>query len=422
MTSPQPSSRRRVSFKSPELDHLYAKVNEELYARNIDRPFHWEEIDGTSILFVYDCVRLVRHRGETKIACEVFNAGTSRWEDAPAEIGAKLPIMWPIKKAQINTGLLSIFLSNCTIGSVLQKHVNEFYLQHPEYKIQTDLKKSLNHMCFVCERKWQHRKGRISTMNARGAIRFWWTNFVDRSVLRSLVSVVGNRSSTCVSWKDFADLSSHPLLEKIQMNLQNLGVARQGLADQPLERWACVSLEQVVPKGLEKHWNHIQNEPFTIQEALVNICNNWTLSSSDSEQVWSNYTSLKNSGDKWSIRELNMLMSVSCSFVESADVFDPTPRVDGARVKNILPYISQCVKLWRKSHPQEYQKWSRGNQHQWQSTVLQVCEYSQKNQIFTLPPTPHFEEMRCTHEKDQINNALKENGIVLQSTKRRRAM
>ena len=423
MTSPQTSTTRRISFNDSELDKLYATINQELFARNIDRPFHWEEIDGTSILFIYDAVRFVRHRGEIKVSCEIFipNCG---WEPAPAPLARMLPVMWPIKKAQINMGALCNFLNNCTVGSVVQKHVNEFYLRHPQYKTQADLKKRLNQMCFVCEKKWQHRKARINTMNTRSAVRFWWSNFVDRSVLRTIVSVVGNRSSTSVSWKDFADLSSHPFLEKIQANLIDLGVARQSLAGRSFDQWACASLEHVVPQGLQNHWNQIQQEPVTIQETLINIFHHWGMSSSDIECVWNNYTALKNSGANWSTRELNMLMNVSCeAFEDEDDIFQTTPRAPTMEktIKKTLPYISQCVKLWRQSYPQQYHKWSKQNQQQWRSSMRQVCDYSHEQQLFALPPTQQFEDMRCVHEKEQINNALKENGEIKPS-KRRRAM
>lgn len=424
MTSPQTSTGRRISFKDPELDNLYANINQELYTRNIDRPFHWEEIDGTSMLFIYDSVRFVRHRGESKVTCEIFlpNCG---WGKAPAPLARMLPVMWPIKKAQINTVALSNFLNNCTVGSVVQKHVNEFYVRHPQYKMQEDLKKNLNQMCFVCEKKWQHRKARINSINTRGAVRFWWSNFVDRSVLRTIVSVVGNRSSTSVSWKDFADLSSHPSLEKIQANLIDLGVARQSLAGQSFDQWACASLEQVVPQGLQSHWNQIQQEPVTIQETLINIFHYRGMRSSDIESVWNNYTALKNTGAKWSTRELNMLMNASCEAFETEDDIFQTKElapIMEKTIKKTLPYISQCVKLWRRSYPQQYHKWSKENQQQWRSTMREVCEYSHEKQLFTLPPTHQFEDMRAVYEKEQINNALKENNIETNPSKRRRAM
>lgn len=418
MTSPQIVSGRRISFNDPLLDSLYESINSLLYAKNIDRPFQWEEVDGTYMLFVYDTVRFVRHLGHKEIACEEFNSRSLKWEPCSSHVGQSLPIMWPIK----NAGSSGVYLINENkVGSVVQKKLEEFYALHPHYRDNKELNAKLHHLAFVCEKKWQHRCRKSQSKNLRGAVRFWWANFVDRSVFKTLVSVVGSQTAFPITWKYFADLTARIDLDQIQSNVERLGSACKLLAAEPYEKWATASLQTIVPSNLLPLWSQIQIEPMSVQTMFVTPSLDYQWSSSSLPKVWDMYDLLKSASSQWNARELNMIVTLAqnCEQDDGLSWGAPTKKLDA---KRIVPYIHTCVKLWRRTYPDNYKKWSKESQGQWLQQSRAILEHSCDRQEFAVPPLQSFEPLKSNHEKHVLETVLKENGVDSAAPKKRRAM
>lgn len=418
MTSPQITLGRRITFNDSLLDSLYESINSQLCAKNIDRPFQWEEIDGTSVLFVYDTVRFVRHSGHKEISCEEFNSQSLKWELCLSAVGQYMPIMWPIK----NAGASSVYqINENKVGSVVQKKVEEFYAIHPHYRENKELNKKLHYLAFVCEKKWQHRCRKSQSQNLRGAVRFWWSNFVDRSVFKTLVSVVGSQTAFPITWKYYADLTARADLKQIQSNVEKLGSARKLLAVVPYENWASASLKTIVPSQLLPLWDQIQREPLSVQTVFVTPFMDYSLSSQNLPQVWNMYDLLKNTSPKWNSRELNMIAALAENCERGGDLSwdEPSKTLD---LKRIVPYIHTCVKLWRRTYPENYKKWSKESQAQWLQQSRTILEHSCTHQEFAVPSLHSFETLKSNHEKHVLETVLKENRVDTNAPKKRRAM
>lgn len=418
MTSPQIVLGRRITFNDPLLDSLYESINNQLYAKNIDRPFHWEEVDGTYMLFVYDTVRFVRHAGQTDILCEEFNSQSLKWEPCGTLAAQYMPIMWPIKHAGAS-GVSSI--NENKVGSVVQKKLNEFYALHPKYRENKELNKKLHHLAFVCEKKWQHRCRKSQSKNWRGAVRFWWTNFVDRSVFKTLVSVVGSQTAFPITWKHFADLTARADLQQIQSNIESLGSARKLLAAMPYENWATASLKTLVPSTLLPIWGQIQSEPLSVQAMFVTPSLDYRWRSSNLHKVWDMYDLFKSASPQWNSRELNMVAALAENYEQDNDLSweRPSKKLD---TKSMVPYIHACVKLWRRTYPDNYKKWSKEAQAQWLQQSRTILDHSCTHQEFTVPSLQSFEPLKSNHEKHMLETVLKENGVDMNAPKKRRAM
>lgn len=418
MTSPQIILGRRITFNDPLLDSLYESINSQLYAKNIDRPFQWEEVDGTYVLFVYDTVRFVRHRGRTDISCEEFNSQRLKWEPCFSDVGQHMPIMWPIK----NAGASSVSLVNENkVGSVVQKKLEEFYALHPHYRENKELNKKLHHLAFVCEKKWQHRCRKSQSKNLRGAVRFWWANFVDRSVFKTLVSVVGSQTAFPITWKYFADLTARSDLVQIQSNVESLGAARKLLAALPYENWATASLKTIVPSTLLPIWGQIQKEPLSVQTMFVTPYMDYSWRSRNLHKIWDMYDVFKSVSSQWNPRELNMIVTLAENY-EHGDGLSweqPSKKFDA---KNVVPYIHTCVKLWRRTYPDNYKKWSMESQSQWLQQSRTILEHSCIHQEFSVPTLHSFESLKSNHEKYMLETVLKENGVDINAPRKRRAM
>lgn len=418
MTSPQTVSGRRITFNDPLLDSLYESINSHLYAKNIDRPFQWEQVDGTYMLFVYDTVRFVRHVGHKDIACEEFNAHSLKWEPCVSGIGQYMPVMWPIKNA--SASVVSLINEN-KVGSVVQKKVEEFYELYPQYRENKDLNKKLHYLTFVCEKKWQHRCRKSEPKNLRGAVRFWWANFVDRSVFKTLVSVVGSQTSFPITWKYFADLTARIDLDQIQSNVESLGSARKLLAVEPYEKWATASLKTIVPSELLPLWGQIQSEPLSVQTMFVTPHMSYRWPSSNLHKVWSMYEIFKSSSPQWSLRELNMIATLAENYErdKNGSWGQPSAKLD---VQSVVPYIHTCVKLWRRTYPDNYKKWSKDSQGQWLQQSRTILDHSCAHRQFAVPSLNSFEDLKSNHEKHVLETVLKENGVDVNARKKRRAM
>lgn len=416
MTSPQIVLGRRITFNDPLLDSLYESINSHLYAKQIDRPFQWEEVDGTYMLFVYDTVRFVRHSGHKYISCEEFNSQSLKWEPC-VSADQHMPVMWPIKSATAS----SVYAINENkVGSVVQKKVEEFYAIHPNYRENKELNKKIHHLAFVCEKKWQHRCRKSQSQNLRGAVRFWWANFVDRSVFKSLVSVVGSQTAFPITWKHFADLTVRDDLNQIQSNIEGLGSARKLLAALPYEKWATASLKTIMPSTLLTLWNQIQEEPLSVQTVFVTpSAGQWH--SLNLDKVWSMYDLFKSASNQWNSRELNMIVTLAENYERSKGLSweAPSTKLD---VKSVVPYIHTCVKLWRRTYPDNYKKWSKASQTQWLQQSRTILENSCAHQEFSVPSLDSFEDLKSNHEKHILETVLKENGVSLMAKTKRRAM
>lgn len=412
MTSPQTVLGRRVTFNDSVLDSIYNTINDELYAKNIDRPFQWEEIDGTSVIFLYERIRFVRNRLEKQIACEEFNAKTLRWEPCSSAVAHYMPVMWPLKNANAHN---VHELNDYKVSAVVQKYLEKFYQIHPKYLTDPDLKKKVHHLAFVVEKKWQHRCRKSRIKNMHGAVRFWWSNFVDRSVFKTVVSVVGSQTSFPITWQYFADLTRRCDWEKIQSNIQKLGVARKRLAIISPNEWGNVSLQDVVPNKLLGVWGDIEKEPASVQEIFATpLQSSWH--TPNLKSIWNAYSQLKGASNEWDIRELNMIVSIS-QICEETKQF---PQKND--IKNLVPYIHSCVKLWRETYPLEYKRWGKSYQQIWVEQAKQILQYSCEKNQFSVPDVYNFELLKSNYEKNLLETVLKNSGVVLNSPQKRRAI
>jgi len=409
MTASVPSVPQRIVFHDPLLDNLYFNINEELYAKQIDRPFAWEEIDGTSVIFIYNTLRFVRHKGSPIILCDVFDDAQKKWRSA-SSWGFAYPVMWPIKNANYPLRSVGNNLPNCTVGAVVAHHVKKFESLYPQYATDKGLAKKLHHLMYVCHKKWLHRKKKVNSSNSRGAVRFWWSNFVDREVFKTCVSVRGCRSGETLNWKEFADLTAHPELAKIQENVRNLGSARKLLRHRSLDEWAQLSVKDLLDPSVVSVWKDILLQPATVQDSLLGSSSPiWGQSPHNMRKVWDRYSVFKAQRSEWQPRELNMLMDLSVE-MENPHQEDPfgVQKQLPLSASAISLYVEKSLRLWRQACPAAYRRWSKGERQNWMQTAQEICQHSKATGAFVIPQTAPFDYIRAYYEKSLLNQAVGE--------------
>lgn len=423
--SPNSKSHRVQSFGDPLLDRLYKDINDDVFSKRLDRPFQWEEVDGTHMMFVYDCTRFVRHKGQTAVHCEVFNPQSNTWERPATSGQAFAPVMWPIKNASVYVPEHRLAQQRRTVNSIVDAHTRAFFEAHPSYNTDTILRKKVLHVELVVQKKWKAKKGRVRGLNARGAVRCWWKNFVDRSVFKTLVSVVGTSTDTRLGWDEYAAFSCLPNLAAIQDNVKRLGVARLCLNRKAMHTWDNATVEELLPTELLDQWGAIQNEPLTVQEALVALVVRSVGFGRKPAQVWSAYTLLKTARPAWKPRELSMLLHAAAA-LDTRDDFLPCGD-SSLSVSACLPHIDTCVRLWRHSDNVSYRHWSTEAQNEWSLMAKDMLSASVACGRFALPTSSHsykekWGRLRAFYEKTLLEEATAGVSVPTVSSSRRRAM
>lgn len=164
------------------------------------------------------------------------------------------PVFWPIASA---TPQDSLFHFTDVRRAVWEAAVLPLKQTHPELFKKKEYPPSaanpfgrtvispVNRALMVMSRQQDRTHARLSKSNYHHGVGVWWRHFVDRSLLSSLVSVVGGSNAVVIDFAAYAAFTRLPNLSQILAGLPGLGEARRALIHAPWSTWT--------DKGLAAH-------------------------------------------------------------------------------------------------------------------------------------------------------------------------
>ena len=284
-SSTTPKARRGFSSGFPELDALYRKVYAAILASPWHHPFRYaflpdgqaEGVDspppgvpGTHRLTIGDQYRFEKHTSSARI--ETRQRLSSGWSDvepgleaeafAPSVYDARSrprtldrvsPVFWPIAQATPQDAMFQITrvrkaLWEASVMGMEESHPHLFVRktsppspQLPNGRLHAS---PSDRALMVMSRQQDRTYARLSRVNYRAAIRWWWEHFVDRALFSSLVSVLGGSNAVVVDFAAYAAFTRHPDLDNIVKTLPELGETRRLLACVPWSRWNASGIDE----------------------------------------------------------------------------------------------------------------------------------------------------------------------------------
>lgn len=413
------AKKRRVALKDENLLNVYNAACNELFIRQAHRPFTYDIIEGQPVLFLYDSIRFTKNPSSFNIVAEEWDIQAKEWRPVQRDLYQTdpSPIMWPIASSQSSSWICRS-LNGLNPDAVLEKHLNVLFQTHPQYKTDAGLQKSVLHLNYIFRLKWRKIVSKPEH-SFKGATKFWWDHFVDRSVFKSLVSVVGVKKAKQISWEKYCEFHNNPRLKTLQNTIQNLGPFAQLLSLSDLKFKKEINLHTVVPQVLHEHLDLIQQEPASIQQQII-FDLSIGVNEKDIENTWLQYQKVKNDFQKWLPRELNLLWIACKKTTQSSFVSHQSDRVV---IDHSLQLIKPFILIFKKVYPKGYRYLSFEAREDFQRMVKDVMRESEGCDKIKIPMCSSYDLLRIEVQRQHLQEAIEEssdNKDVVCTPKRRR--
>lgn len=397
--------KRRVTLKDKNLLNVYNAACNELFIRQAHRPFTYDIVEGQPILYLYDTIRFTKTPNNFKIVAEEWNSHTNEW--LPLQRGLyqmdPSPIMWPINSSQSNSWLCRS-TSYLSADAILEKHFNVLLKTHPEYKTDKSLHKSVVQLNYVFALKWRKILNKPEN-SFKGATKFWWDHFVDRSVFKSLIDIVGVKKTKQISWEKYCEFHNNPFLKTLQKNIQDLGPFAQLLSLSDLKTQKQINFNTVVPQMLHPHLDLIREEPVSIQQQFVlDIANG--VPDKEIEDTWLQYKKVKQQSQRWLPRELNFVW-IACKKTTQSSFF--AHQSDRIMVTQSPKLIRSFIAVFKKVYPNSYRYFSFKVRSNFEQMVKDVLKESEGSDKIKIPDSSSYDLLRIEVQRKHLQESIDDN-------------
>lgn len=191
--------------------------------------------------------------------------------DRGATLDKISPVFWPIASATPQDSLHHFANVRRAVWEAaalpLQQTHPELFIKkvHPPslaYPMGKTTISAASRALMVMARQQDRTHARFSKGNYHQGVRVWWRYFVDRSILSSLVSVVGGSSIVVIDFAAYAAFTRLPELNQILAGLPSLGESRRALVHAPWSEWTAQGLaSHLGPRWTPSNMRHLDNLP-----------------------------------------------------------------------------------------------------------------------------------------------------------------
>lgn len=437
-------TKRSFTSKDKKVEELYHLINEKINAAQLVNAFSYECVDGEHRLKISNQTLFIKKDNETKVEClKSLDGVFEKNKNVKYCFGSSdnTPVMWPIRKSTYgDTGYIE-----GKITRIIGQEVNAFLKNNPGFDKNADSKKALMQAELVLMKKWRGIHQRTFRMNARYAVKKWWLHFVDRDVLKSMISV---SRDGLIEWSGYASFTQRPDLKDIQNHLSNMGCEKMLLADKPIDDWKNHTAQSLLPPRWFKHWVTVNNQPPSVQQTLLHkniqydLHINYDVSFS-AAQPWAQafngpgkavsplykqaqievekqrqkdenqrrlqekeneidclislYENVRTQKNKWSPRELDMAMMAASGVT-----------ITHKEIPVVASYITTFIDVYRATFPKNFRSWGFHAQDHWRTISHHVLDKSIAKSEFTISDYS---------ESGKLLKATYENALLTQNTK-----